>query len=271
MTHRSLLLPPIALGALVLSACTPSFGASRIDGGQDIQSPEERRLQSVETRLSELSRRVEGIDAANLSQDTQKLREDLRNLRGEVEKLHNDLDSQAKRSKDQYIDLDRRMQKIESGSIAIGNNNTAPNPPEESPPEPAAAAAATSSSSPEEERAYLGTFDLLKTGKYDDAIKGFKGMIAKWPQGHYADNATYWTGEAYYVKRDYKSAMSYFQKVLDKYSSSPKAPDAMLKVGLTQIELKQADKGKVTLQRVIDSYPSANAANLARQRLDTLK
>lgn len=267
MTHRSLLLPPIAFGVLVISACTPSFGASRIDGGQDIQSPEERRLQTVETKLSELNRRVDGINSLGLDQDTQKLREDLRSLRGDVEKLRNDVDNQAKRSKDQYLDLDRRMQKLESGTIAIGNNNTQASPPVTSPP----AQPPSSGGSPEEETAYLTTFDLLKNGKYDEAIKGFKDMTAKWPAGHYADNATYWTGEAYYVKRDYKAALLNFKTVLEKYPSSPKASDAMLKIGLSQIELKQTDKGKATLQRVIDTYPGANAANLARQRLDTLK
>ncbi|MGH8457572.1 MAG: tol-pal system protein YbgF, partial [Stenotrophobium sp.] len=98
-----------------------------------------------------------------------------------------------------------------------------------------------------------------------------RSMLDKWPNGHYADSASYWMGEAYYVKRDYKSALAAFQSVLDKYPGSTKAPDAMLKVGLTQLELNQVDQGRATLRKVIQTYPNANAASLARQRLDSSK
>lgn len=284
MSHRLLVAATLSLGATVLSGCTPSFGAGRIDGGQDALSPEERRLQVVESKLSEVSRRMDGINYAGLDKDNLKLRDDIRALRGEIERLRYDFDGQIKRNKDQYLDLDRRLQKVENSSSA------APSvlPPVSSTPSqqnaPVSLAPATSISSggpvvisnggggtPEEESAYLATFELLKNGKYDDAIGGFRKIIEKWPQGHYADNATYWTGEAFYVKRDYKSALSNFQAVLDKYPGSTKSPEAMLKVGLTQIELKQLDKGRTTLQKVIETYPNANAANLARQKLESVK
>lgn len=268
MSHRLLASATLSLGAVMLSACSPSFGAGRIDGRTDALSPEERRLQAVESKLSEISRRVEGINYSALDQDSGKLKDEMRSLRGEVERLRFDFEGQSKRAKDQYLDLDRRIQRLENGASASGN----PPPQASSPSQPTAAAASPGGGgSPEEENAYLATFDLLKNGKYDDAIRGFRIMTEKWPQGHYADNATYWTGEAYYVKRDYKSALTNFQAVLDKYPSSAKSADAMLKVGLSQLELKQLDKGRATLQKVIESYPNANAANLARQRLEMLK
>lgn len=277
MSHRLLAAATLGLSAVVLSACTPSFGAGRIDGrGGDALSPEERRLQAVESKLSEMSRRVEGINYAGLDQDNGKLRDEMRALRGEIERLRYDYDGQSKRAKDQYLDLDRRIQRLEGGSVAsAASGPNASNAPVTLAPATTISQAPANSSSgsgtPEEESAYLSTFDLLKNGKYDEAIKGFRGMTEKWPQGHYADNATYWTGEAYYVKRDYKSALNNFQTVLDKYPNSPKSADAMLKVGLTQLELKQMDKGRATLQKVIETYPNANAANLARQRLETIK
>lgn len=277
MFRRLLACLSFSLGAALIAGCAPTFGAGRIDGGNDVLSPEERRMQAVESKLAEMSRRLDGINYAGLDQENVKLRDEIRTLRGEVERLRYDHDGLVKRSKDQYLDLDRRIQHSEAAPAAAapsaGNSNA-----------PVALAPATSISAnppvvisnggggtPEEEAAYLATFDLLKNGKYDEAIRGFRNMIEKWPQGHYADNATYWAGEAYYVKRDYKSALTNFQTVLDKYPSSPKAADAMLKVGLTQLELKQADKGRATLQKVIDTYPNANAANLARQRLEAGK
>ncbi|MGH8432347.1 MAG: tol-pal system protein YbgF, partial [Solimonas sp.] len=120
----------------------------------------------------------------------------------------------------------------------------------------------------EEETAYLAAFDELKNGKYDGAVRGFRSMLERWPQGAYAANGYFWMGEAYIVKRDHKSALTAFQTLLQRFPTSPKAPDAMLKVGLTQIDLKQESEGRATLQRVISTYPNSNAAKLAQQRLN---
>jgi tol-pal system protein YbgF len=249
--------------------------------------------------MAEMSRRLDGINYAGLDQDNVKLRDDLRALRGELERLRFDYDNQTKRNKDQYANLDGRLQRIETANVATaqvaaqqGGAVAAPGAPaagypaSAAPAVPAAPVASVPApavaggpvvisngggGTPEEEGAYLATFDLLKNGKYDDAIRGFRSMLDKWPNGRYSDNATYWMGEAFYVKRDYKSALTSFQTVLDKFGSSPKAPDAMLKVGLSQIELKQTDQATATLQKVIKTYPTANAANLAKQRLAQLK
>lgn len=121
--------------------------------------------------------------------------------------------------------------------------------------------------SPDEEAAYLAAFESLKNGKYDDALKGFHSQLQQWPQGQFADNALYWSGEAYYVKQDYKSALAAFQAVLQRFPRSAKTPDAMLKSGLVQMDLNQDAEGRASLQRVIRSYPGTNAAQLAQQRL----
>ena len=291
----------VLLGLSTLAGCASQ---GRVDGGGDILSPQERRLQTVETRMAEMSRRLDGVNYAGLDQDNVKFRDDLRSLRGEVERLRFDYDNQTKRSKDQYANTDARLQRLETANtasvqaaqqaaqIAAAQGAVVAAP---APTYPAASTAAPSVSAapvvapapavaggpvvisnggggtPEEEGAYLATFELLKNGKYDDAIRGFRSMLDKWPNGRYSDNATYWMGEAFYVKRDYKSAQTSFQTVLDKFSSSPKAPDAMLKVGLSQIELKQVDQGKATLEKVIKTFPNANAANLAKQRLQSIK
>lgn len=279
----------VLLGLGTLAGCASQ---GRVDGGGDVLSPQERRLQTVETRMAEMSRRLDGINYAGLDQDNVKLRDDLRSLRGEVERLRFDYDNQTKRNKDQYLNLDSRLARLEGANAATAQTTqqagtapvyapqvAAPAATTAAPVAPAPAAAAGGpvvisnggGGTPEEEGAYLATFDLLKNGKYDDAIRGFRSMLDKWPNGRYADNATYWMGEAFYVKRDYKSAQTSFQTVLDKFGNSPKAPDAMLKVGLCQIELKQNDQATVTLQKVIKTYPTANAANLAKQRLEQLK
>lgn len=249
----------------VLAAGCADFGGP-IDGGKPL-SPTEQRLQAAETKLADLSRRVESLNQV-VAQTTAggSMTEDLRSLRGDVEKLRFDLESLDRRNRDLYQDLDRRLQKLEGTAPASGPGNVAPGG--------AGAAAGASAPSapenpaaPEEEAAYLQAFDLLKGGRYDEAVRGFKSMIQKWPNGRYTDNAWYWMGEAYYVKRDYASAIQSFQTVAERFPNSPKAADALYKLALAQSENKQRDQSRATLQRVVHDYPNSNAANLARQRL----
>ncbi len=278
-----------------ISACASSdFGGPISGGDRDNLSPAERRLQAVESRVAELSRRLDAVNLTGMDQENLRLRDDLRSLRGELERLRYDVDQIQKRARDQYMDLDRRLQRLEGGAPATvgGTGGFAPlpstgarveasgtvttpaagavTPPVAAGGERVAAPVTISSgsgASPEDEGAYLTAFDALKNGKYDDAIRGFRSLLEKWPRGRYADNALYWSGEAYYVKRDYRSALGAFQAVLQRFPDSPKGPDAMLKVGLSQIELNQQAEGRATLQKLVDTYPQSSAARLAQQRL----
>jgi len=62
-------------------------------------------------------------------------------------------------------------------------------------------------------------------------------------------------------------AMRDFQTVLSKYPNSAKAPDAMLKLGFTQYELKDYKAARVTLTKLTTQYSDSKAATLAQQRL----
>lgn len=242
---------------LALGACA-DFGAPI--GGSAPLSPQEQRLQGIEARLGDVTRKVDNLNFAAQSQGVSALEAEVRGLRGDVERLRFDLDSGNKRSRELYQDLDRRITALENASRSAHLAMT----PQIAQPPPVPP-------SQEEESAYLAVFDKLKAGKYDDAIAGFKDQLQRWPDGRYADNAWYWMGESYYVKHEYDAALTSFRTVLDKFTSSAKAPDAQLKVGLTLIEMKKKDEGRASLQKVVKDYPDSNAATLARQRLDQLK
>jgi tol-pal system protein YbgF len=264
----------LALSILSISGCA-DFGAP-IGGSSGQLSPQERRLQDLENKTALMSRRLDNMNSAATDQEISRIRDELRELRGVLEKLRYDSDQRDRLSKDQYQDIDSRLQRLEGGApVPAGATTTVPGAtvPSVTPgtiatvPTPAVRPAVAS---PEEEAAYLATFDMLKNGKYDQAIQGFKSMQQQWPQGRYADNAWYWMGEAYYVKRDYTGALASFQSLVDRYPTSPKLADGLVKIGLCQIELKRTSEAKATLQRVTREFPNSNAANIARQRLESL-
>ncbi|MES2682895.1 MAG: tol-pal system protein YbgF [Pseudomonadota bacterium] len=261
MRHlKSLQLVALLVAALAVSACTP---LSRT--GEQPLSPEELRMRAVESKLGEVNRRINAVEG---KEDT-KTQDELRNLRGEIERLRFDLDTQTRRSKDVGGDIERRLQKLESQPVAAPAVDATLTTPAVPPVIYAPQAATTDggSTAAEEQAAYLKAFDSLKAGKYDAAITGFKGMIDKWPQGNFADNAWYWLGESQYVKRQYKPALDSYTALIERFPASPKVPDALFKSGLSQLELKQPDQAKAIWRRVIKDYPNANAAGLARQRL----
>jgi len=248
-----------ALGAgLLLAACASDFGGP-INSTAPVPA-REARLQALEERLGELARKVENLNLSARAQETQRLEAELRGLRGDIERMRYDIDTNDKRNRQLYQDLDRRIQKLENERRPA---RLTLEPKIANVPPPAASA--------EEESTYLQVFEQLKAGKYDDAIAGFQGMLDRWPDGRYADNALYWMGESHYVKRDYDQALATFRLLQERFPESPKVPDALLKSGLSQIELKKIDDARATLQKLVTEHPNAGAAKIARQRLEQLK
>ena len=92
-------------------------------------------------------------------------------------------------------------------------------------------------------------------------------LVQDYPGSDLDDNAQYWLGESYYVMRDYDHAAAAFRTVGDKYPQSRKAPDALLKLGYTQLDQQKNDEGRATLQLVLQRFPMSDAAKLAMQRL----
>lgn len=249
--------PGLLCAAALLCGCA-DFGAPVPVGGKAPLTAEESRFQAMETRLADLTRKLDNLNTAAQSRDLTRLESEMRGLRGEIERLRYDVDSNEKRARELYLDLDRRIQKLENENrparlVMEPKISNAPPPP----------------ASQEEEAAYLRTFELLKNARYDEAIAGFSEMQTRWPQGRYADNALYWLGESHYVKRDYDKALESFRSLMERFPASPKVPDALLKIGLAQFELKQNDDAKSTLQKLIADHPASNAARLAQQRLET--
>ena len=99
------------------------------------------------------------------------------------------------------------------------------------------------------------------------AITGFKDFLKSYPASPLAENAQYWLGEAYYVTHDLDSAATSFCAVTQKWPSSRKTPDALLKLGYTQIDQKKVSEGRATLTEVTQKYPGTDAARLANERL----
>jgi len=249
---------------------------------------------SLDARVTKLERVMNGQALADLMARIQRLQEDVQKLRGDLEVQDNDINGIKQRQRDLYLDLDRRLQRLES---AAASAPAASPPPAAAQPggeaasggsapmaamSPATATPATSASGaataapaapdPEQEQAaYEKAFDLLKGGHYDDAIAAFHTMLNNYPGGKLADNAQYWIGEAHFAARRFSEAADEFSKVINDYPQSPKVPDAMLKLGFSYYELAAWNKARDTLEKLKGRYPQSTAAQLADRRLQKMK
>jgi tol-pal system protein YbgF len=116
---------------------------------------------------------------------------------------------------------------------------------------------------PGEKGRYDYALSIFKMGNYDQAIAEFQSVISTYPNGDYADNAQYWTGEALLKKGDKQAAMQAFDRVVYAYPRSSKVPDALLKLGMTQAAAGNKPKAKEYYDYLIAAYPGTSAATNA--------
>jgi tol-pal system protein YbgF len=207
------------------------------------------------------------------------LRDQMQQMQGEIEELQHSLKELQRTSKDQYLDLDSRVGKLEhtaqaapAASASAGSAATAEAALSGGAKPPATSAAPTSAavSTPAAKAAYDAAFKSLRDGNYVASASGFRAFIQKFPSDPLVSNAYYWLGESYYVTQNFKIALGSFQMLLQHYPKSGKAPDAQLKVGYCQAELKDYAAARKTLQAVAKAYPGTPVERLAKKRLESI-
>lgn len=255
-------------------------------------SAQDSRL-SLAERVARLEQQAQNQDKGGIGMvnQVQQLQAQVQQLQGQIEELQHQLQQLDAKGKAQYIDLDSRLGRLESGGAAgakaapaapavaaaatAGNAAvTAANAPTGTGSNTAASSSTSATPAPasaDEQAAYDAAFNALRSGDYATASRGFHDFIQQHPDSALAPNAWYWLGESYYVTTNYSVALEAFKRLLAQFPQSEKAPDALLKVGYTQYELKQVDAAKATLQDVLHKYPGSNAANLAQERLNRIQ
>ena len=225
----------LLLASLLAAPATATAAASRSE---------------LDERLARVERIVDNQALAELAGQLAKLEAEVRALRGSLEELQFALDGARQQQRDQYLDLDRRLQVVEAAARQ--------------------AAQAAMAAGPDPLADYQASFDLLKTGRYAEAQRGFESFLVAYPQHELAANAQYWLGEVHYVERSYEAALAAFERVLSTYPQARKAADALLKVGYCQYELKRYAAARTTLARVAQDFAGTPAARDASQRLERM-
>ena len=117
---------------------------------------------------------------------------------------------------------------------------------------------------------YKSAQDDINNGNYALAESRLLTFLLQFPDHELAGNAQFWLGETAYTQGKFDAAIKEYDKVLEKYSKSPKVPAAMLKKGYALLELGEKKAAQTTLRKLITSYPKSDEAKIARDKIKTL-
>lgn len=115
--------------------------------------------------------------------------------------------------------------------------------------------AATQTETPES--LYERSNESLLRRQFGDAEQGFTAFLQKYPDHSLAGSAQYWLGETYYAENDFKRAAANFLQGYKKYPTSRRAPDSLLKLGMSLDRLGQNDQACAAYAAVSNEYPKA--------------
>ena len=105
---------------------------------------------------------------------------------------------------------------------------------------------------------------LLKKRDYVSAEKALKSFIEEYPDHSLAGNAYYWLGETFYVRNNYVGAAKAFANGYDKFPGGAKAPDNLLKLGLSLKAMGKKNDACTIFGKLTNNYPDAPAVIVAR-------
>ena len=97
----------------------------------------------------------------------------------------------------------------------------------------------------------------LRQARYDRAAEAFQEFLRRHPKGRFAGNAYYWLGETYYAQQNYRLAAIRFADGFKKFPKHSKAPDNLLKLGMSMAHLKKTKEACKTWAELKRRYPSA--------------
>lgn len=109
---------------------------------------------------------------------------------------------------------------------------------------------------------YQVAYGHVLSGDYRIAEDEFKTFVNQYPKSKKAADAHFWLGEAQYSQGKFNDAAKTFLDAHQAYGTSPKAPEMLLKLGMSLAALDNKDTACATMREVSKRYPQASRAVL---------
>ena len=122
---------------------------------------------------------------------------------------------------------------------------------------------------PEEQYQFATSF--LKVGDYNMAERAFREFVLRNPEDNLSGNAQYWYAETFRIRQLYTDAASAYLEGYQKYPKSQKAPDNLLKLGVSLVQIGEKDQGCMMITSLEKEYPKASQSILQKAKYEEKK
>lgn len=219
-------------------------------------------------------------DAASVDARMVQFEEQIRRMNGTIEELQFRLSTEQKNHQQYQEQMERKVTILEQKAAAQAQG--AVTAPVARPPEPITATAPSAGGAPvvatPPNAAAVGTipdtprdhynhaFQLLNQANFKDARTSLDLFVQRYPQDALIGNAYYWLGETHYVERNYVAAADNFRKGYETMPTGPKAPDNLLKLGMSLLAMGKPQEACVVYDQIFLQFP--NAGNSVKQKVE---
>ena len=118
--------------------------------------------------------------------------------------------------------------------------------------------------SPKEQYQFARNF--LKVGDYTSAEKAFREFVLTNPDNELSGNAQYWYAETYRIRQMYTDAATAYLEGYQKYPKSKIAPENLLKLGVSLVQMGEKEQGCLMIAGVKKQYPNATQSVLQKAK-----
>ena len=118
---------------------------------------------------------------------------------------------------------------------------------------------------------YEFAVSFMKIGDYETAEFALKEFIDKHKDHDLAGSAQYWYGETFRIRQLYSDAATAYLDGYQNYPNSQKAPDNLLKLGITMVQLGEKDQGCKMISGLKKEYPKASKSVLQKAQYEQKK
>jgi len=118
---------------------------------------------------------------------------------------------------------------------------------------------------------YEFAVSFMKVGDYETAELALREFIDKNKTNQLAGSAQYWYGETFRIRQLYSDAATAYLDGYQNYPKSAKAPENLLKLGSTMVQLGEKEQGCKMIKGLKKQYPKALQSVLQKAQYEQKK
>ena len=191
-----------------------------------------------------------------LYQKIEALEKEIQDLRNLLEENSILVDRSLELQQQRYLDLDARileLSKLDSSEMVINE------------------AEVSDQINGKEVDLYKQALSFFEESRFAEALEIFSDIIISFPEGNFAPDAYFWSGELFLAQEMYEDAKLSYQNVVDQFPNHQRSPDSLFKIAEIYRLQGQQDKAESTYNNVIENYPDTGASQLSIKSKENLK